>query len=68
MKRSCSFIVRFQRRLSPQEYALAVLACQHALALAGFGTTATVRPDGTADDEQINKVFDELLATSPWSV
>ena len=53
---SPSIGIRFQTRPSPQEYASAVLACQFALTLVGLGDSATVSPDGTATDAQINEL------------
>jgi hypothetical protein len=59
--------IRFPQRLNAHDYATAVLACQHALTMAGFGELASVRPDGSASDAQINKVADDWAAASPWS-
>lgn len=59
--------IKFCHRLTAHDYATAILACQHALTMAGFGELATVRPDGTASDEQINEVADDWAAASPWS-
>lgn len=59
--------IRFLERPTAEQYATGVLACQLALTLVGLGGSATVWPDGTATDEQINEVSDRLLATSPWS-
>lgn len=59
--------IRFRQRLAAHDYAAAVLACQQALTMAGFGDLSTVWPDGTASDEQINEVADHWAAASPWS-
>jgi hypothetical protein len=63
----CSLTVTFPRRLTEREYARAVLACQLALMLVELGELATVWPDGTAKDEDINALSDRWLASSPWS-
>jgi hypothetical protein len=63
----CSLTVTFPRRLTEREYARAVLACQLALMLVELGELATVWPDGTANDQDINALSDRWLATSPWS-
>jgi hypothetical protein len=59
--------VTFRERPTDLQYAKAVLACQLALILVGLGELATVWPDGTADDQQINALSDRWLATNPWS-
>jgi hypothetical protein len=59
--------IRFRQRMAARDYATAVLACQHALTIAGFGELATLRPDDTASDEQINEVADNWAAASPWA-
>lgn len=67
MHPNSSFRVRFGRRLSADQYASAVLACQLALMMVGLGELGTVWPDGTATDEQINDLSDRWLASSPWA-
>jgi hypothetical protein len=62
-----SLTVTFPRRLTEQEYARAVLACQFALTLVELGELATVWPDGTAKDQEINALSDRWLASSPLS-
>lgn len=59
--------IRFRQRLAADDYAAAVLACQQALTMAGFADLATVWPDDSATDEQINEVADRWSAASPWS-
>lgn len=66
-RQSCSLTIKFRQNLTPQEYARAVLACQLALTLTGMGELATVWPDGTASDQEINEMSDRWLATNPWS-
>lgn len=62
-----SLRVSFRRRLPADQYARAVLACQLVLMMVGLSEVATVRPDGTATDEQINDLSDRWLANNPWS-
>jgi hypothetical protein len=66
-RQSCSIRITFCRPLNPDEYATAVLACQHALTMIGINEAATVWPDGTASDIQINEVSDRWLAGNPWA-
>lgn len=66
-RQSCSIRITFCRPMSPDEYATAVLACQHALTMVGINDAATVWPDGTASDGQINEVLDRWLAGNPWA-
>jgi hypothetical protein len=62
-----SISIRFRTRLTSEQYGSAVLACQFALIVLGLSESATVWPDGTATDAQINALSDRWLATSPWS-
>jgi hypothetical protein len=63
----CSLTVTFLERLTAQDYAQAVLACQFALTLVGLDDRATVWPDGTTDDQQISELCDQWAETNPWS-
>lgn len=65
--RQPSLRVSFRRPLPPDEYAAAVLACQLAMTMIGLHDVATVWPDGTATDDQINDLSDRWLAGNPWS-
>jgi hypothetical protein len=64
--RQQSLRVTFRRSLTPDEYAEAVLTCQLALTMIGMNDVATVWPDGTATNQQINDVSDRWLAGNPW--
>jgi hypothetical protein len=61
-----SLRIPFHRSLIPDEYAVAVLACQLAMTMIGMNDVATVRPDGTATDDQINDMADSWMAGNPW--
>lgn len=65
---SCLITIRFLARPDAERYATAVLACHHVLTFVGLGELATVVPDDTATDDQINQVSDRWTATNPWSL
>lgn len=62
-----SIAIRFRTDVPSEQYAKAVLACQLVLSVLGLSESATVWPDGTATDEEINEVSDQWWAASPWS-
>lgn len=65
---SCLITIRFRTRPDTERYASAVLACQHVMTFMGLGELATVWPDDTATDDQLNDLSDRWTETNPWSI
>lgn len=58
--------IEFDHRLDPDAYAAVIFACWAALVAAGYSQHAVVRPDGSATDQQLEDVLEDLIASSRW--
>jgi hypothetical protein len=66
-EQSCSIRITLHPDLGPQRYATAVLACQHLMAMLGMDSHATVWPDGTVSDDELNTLRDRWDRHDPWA-
>jgi hypothetical protein len=58
--------VEFTSRLDPATYAAVVYGCWAVLVAGGHATYATIHPDDSATDQQLDDVLEHLIAESPW--
>jgi hypothetical protein len=63
----CSIRITLHPSLGSTRYATAVLACQHLMAMLGIDRYATVWPDGTVSDEELNSLRDRWDHHDPWA-
>lgn len=58
--------IEFIEQLDPAVYAALVHGCWGVLVAAGCATIATIHPDGSATDEQLDDALEYLIEHSPW--
>jgi hypothetical protein len=58
--------IAFRTRLDPATYAALVHGCWAVLVASGHASDATIHPDGSATDQQLNDALEHLIEESPW--